>query len=254
MGQNLTMLKYGWLLGWILAAAYAQDETQPPLTDRPDFTESGVVVPVGVLQIEMGTTFEHSNGVKSFNMPELLFRYGFAKRWEWRLGLPDYAHQSGNGANVQGNGDTYLGFKYQAGPTRLGIDISIIPGITLPTGHRAFSDRHAVPETLLCLEQDFAGRMSWAAMLGFSYPQENGRRNLTYHQTLVLGYELNKRWGTFLEYAGIFPRRGDSQHLLHTGFTYALDARSQLDFHFGFGLSKTAPGYFIGAGYAVKRF
>lgn len=248
------MLKYGWLLGLMLTTAHAQDEAQPPITDRPDFTETGVVVPVGVLQLEMGGTFEHGNGVKSFNMPELLLRYGFAKRWEWRLGLPDYAHQSSNGANTQGHGDTYVGFKYQAGPTRSGIDISIIPGVTLPTGHRDFSNRHLVPEALICLEQDLTERLSWAAMLGFSYPEENGSRNFTYHQTLVLGSEMNKRLSLFLEYAGTFPRRGASQHLIHTGLAYTLDSRSQLDFHFGFGLSKSAPDYFIGAGYAVKLF
>lgn len=248
------MLKYGWILGWIWTAAQAQVGTEPPITDRPDFTESGVVVPVGVLQIEMGSTYEHGMGVKTFNAPEMLLRYGFAKRWEGRLGLPDYTHQSGNRTNVQGSGDSYLGFKYQVGPTRSGIDIALIPAVTLPTGHTAFSSGHATPEMLFCFSQDFSKRMSWAAMTGLSYPVENGSRNFTWQQTFVIGNALNERLSIFLEYAGTFPERGDSQHLIHTGFAYVLNSRSQFDFHFGFGLSKASPDFFVGAGYAIKWF
>jgi hypothetical protein len=238
----------------MLTAAHAQVGTEPPITDRPDFTESAVVVPVGVLQIEMGSTYELGNGLKTFNGPELLFRYGFVKHWEWRLGLPDYTHQSGSGTNVQGSGDTYFGFKYQAGPTRSGIDIAVIPAITLPTGHSAFSSGHMDPEMLICLSRDFSEKLSWAAMTSLSYPMENGSRNFTWQQTFVIGSALNERLSMFLEYAGTFPKRGDSQHLIHTGFAYVFNSRSQFDFHFGFGLSKASPDFFLGVGHAMKWF
>lgn len=91
-------------------------------------------------------------------------------------------------------------------------------------------------------------------MTALSAPTETGRRNFTWQQTLVFGYTLNQRLSLFLEYAGTFPRRGDTQYLLHSGFAYALDSRSQLDFHFGFGLSNASPDYFIGLGYAIKLF
>lgn len=126
----------------MLTTAHAQDEAEPVVTDRPDFTESAVVVPMGVLQIESGSTYEQGSGVKIFSGPELLLRYGFTERWEWRLGLPDYAHQSGGGWRINGTGDTYIGFKYQAGPTRTGLDISIIPAMTVPTGDSGFSSGH----------------------------------------------------------------------------------------------------------------
>jgi hypothetical protein len=248
------MLKYGWIIGLMLTTAHAQDKAEPLVTDRPDFTESAVAVPVGVLQIELGSTYEQGSGVKIFSGPELLLRYGFTKRWEWRLGLPDYAHQSGGGSRISGTGDTYIGFKYQAGPTRAGWDISIIPAMNIPTGDSGFGSGHWDPEVLFCLSQDLHDNKSWAMMAALSAPMDTGSRNFTWHQTLVFGYTLNERLSLFLEYAGTFPRRGNAQHLLHSGFAYALDSRSQLDFHFGFGLSNASPDYFIGFGYAIKLF
>jgi hypothetical protein len=70
--------------------------------------------------------------------------------------------------------------------------------------------------------------------------------------TFEVGRSLGGRWKTFLEYAGGFPARGDSQHLLHHGYAYAITPISQADLHVGFGLSSRAPGFFFGGGFSTR--
>jgi hypothetical protein len=245
--------------GWALAvlciglapAARAADPEPELITDRPDFTESSVVVPRGSLQLESGFTWEDDpDGAEIFNLPELLLRWGVLERTELRLGLPQYFRVRGAG-RTDGFGDTYLGLKHQLGPWR-GWDFAIIPAVSLPTGARAFTSDAVDPEVKLTWARDLAERWSLSGMFAFYWPTEGERRNFTWQNTLSLAYSLGERWGTFLEYANAFPKRGGDQHLLHHGYTYAVTQTSQLDMHFGFGLSDAAPDFFIGAGYSHR--
>ena len=70
--------------------------------------------------------------------------------------------------------------------------------------------------------------------------------------TVSFSYALGQRIGTFFEWAADFPSPGGDGHVFHHGYTYALTNRSQVDLHFGFGLTRTAPDFFIGAGYATR--
>jgi hypothetical protein len=55
-----------------------------------------------------------------------------------------------------------------------------------------------------------------------------------------------------VEYSGVFPQRGGTQHLIDFGTAYKPTPHQQLDFHCGFGLSSAAPDYSIGFGYSVR--
>ncbi len=60
-----------------LAVAQGVAPTPELVTDRPDFTESAVVVPLGSLQAEAGATLDRaSDGVRTLAGPELLLRWG----------------------------------------------------------------------------------------------------------------------------------------------------------------------------------
>ena len=62
------------------------------VTDRPDQTESAVVVPVGTLQVEGGATWIRDDGdgveIEAFEAPGTLLRYGLVPRLELRLAWP----------------------------------------------------------------------------------------------------------------------------------------------------------------------
>src|SRR5688572_6026289 len=96
------------LLVLLLAApaAAGEKEREPIATDRPDFTETAIVVPRGSLQIESGFTYEKaSSGEKIFSLPELLFRWGIGEKTELRFVAPDYIRVWDNG-RTSGIGDS----------------------------------------------------------------------------------------------------------------------------------------------------
>jgi Putative MetA-pathway of phenol degradation len=238
--------------------AYSQpspSEEEPELlTDRPDFTETSFVVPLRRLQVEGGFTYaDGADGERVLNAPELLLRYGLAPRTELRLGLPDYVRVRGNGQRVGQFGDTYLGVKQQLGPPGARYGLALIPAVILPTGGRAVTSDHVDPEIVLAWARDLSKAWSVGGILGYAWPTEEGRRNDTFIPTVSFGRSLSDRWGTFFEWAAEFPKRGGDVQLLHHGYTYALRSNSQLDVHFGVGLTRAAPDFFIGAGYAFRR-
>jgi hypothetical protein len=243
------------------AAVCSAQESAPPeqpdpddviATDRPDFTESALVVRRNQLQIETGFTFLRSSGLSSFGAPEALFRYGVGKKFEWRLGLPNYSSFRAGGQNQAGFGATYLGFKYQIGPVGDDVNISVIPAVFAPTGGRGFNSGDWDPEVKFCFSKSLTDRFGISGMLYAAYPTQPDGRNFFLQQTVTLGYAHNNRWGTFYEFVNTFPERGASQHFFHSGVTYLLNRNTQLDIHFGFGLSREAPDHLIAAGYSVR--
>lgn len=218
-------------------------------TDRPDFTESSITVPAGRLQLESGLTYsDESDGSRFLSGPEALFRYGVGRRTELRFIAPNYGRQWSPGAS--GWSDAAVGLKQQLGPVGR-FDVAIIAHATLPT-EGAFSSGRVDPQASLTWSADLAEKWSVAGQFAFSAPTEAGGRNFTFAPTVSLVRELTGRLSTFLEWAAWFPEAGGDIHVLHSGLAYALTEQQQLDLHYGFGLSRAAPDFFIGAGYVVR--
>lgn len=232
--------------------AETQEKPDPIATDRPDFTESALVVGRRVLQMENGFTYVNGRGVYTLNGPETLFRYGVSRNWELRLGLPNYISQRAGGVTTEGFGDTYLGAKVQLGPTKGGWDFSLIPAIFVPSGIRDFSARSIDPEIKFCYAKDLSDRWTLSGMVYGAWPTENARRNSTLQKTLSFGHDLGKGWNVFFEYVGTFSRYSGPEHLYHSGFVYLLNNDTQFDIHYGFGLNNNAPESFIAAGLSIR--
>ena len=250
--QALTIM----LLATIRSTAFAQEPSQakrePITTDRPDFTEAAVVVPRYYLQVENGFTYQKGRHVYSLSGTETLFRYGVANRLELRLGLPDFNRQRTVGKTTSGFGDTYLGVKYQIGPTKNGWDFSLIPAVFLPTGQSGFSSGSADPEIKFCASRELNAKWDVSGMLYASLPTVDGRRNSTLQTTLSFGYALGGRWHTFFEYVGTFSQHDGPEHLSHSGLAYLVNNDMQFDVHYGFGLNSNAPQSFVGAGFSFR--
>jgi hypothetical protein len=88
---HLVRGRAGSLLVLLAAAALPASAQEPELeSDRPDFTESAVVVPGGSVQLEGGGTWLHGDGGRDLlSGPELLLRWGVSRSVELRLVAPD---------------------------------------------------------------------------------------------------------------------------------------------------------------------
>jgi hypothetical protein len=113
----------------------AQNVAQPDIvTDRPDITESGVVVPRATLQIENGLTWTLDHGTQAVDLSESLIRFGILDRTEVRFGLPNYSDRIVGIRLGSGFGDLSFGVKQQLGPLPGDIDLSVIVAVSFPTG------------------------------------------------------------------------------------------------------------------------
>ena len=239
-----------WRAGILLAAWHpALADDQAIVTDRPAVTESSIVVPQEGLQLETGILATDKGGHSVLDLPEANIRFGLLQHTELRVALPDYYH-SLSAAGSSGFGDVGIGVKQQLGPVG-GVDLSIIPSVTFPTGAQIVSSHGYDPALQVPWSTGFAANWTAAGQLAAYWPTSDGRRNRTWEATLLFDRQLTAAWDAFLEYAGDFPQRGGSSQLLHLGAAYKLSSHQQLDVHAAAGLSQAAPRSFAGIGYSI---
>jgi hypothetical protein len=235
------------------AGTCGADAQTPIATDRPQITNSSVVVPCGSLQFENGfLVTTPKGGQRSFDLSETSVRFGIAGKTELRLAVPDYFYNDDTAPGyTNGFGDLILGFKQQFGPTR-GFDVSLIPSVSLPTGANSISSHGYDPALQLPWSRSFAKNWTVAGMFSLLWPTEAARRNLTGQSSVYFDRQLTQPWDAYIEYSGAFPQRSGPQHVIDFGTAYKLSLHQQLDFHWSFALSGAAPDRSIGLGYSVR--
>jgi hypothetical protein len=78
----------------------------PIATDRPQITNSSIVVPCGSVQFENGFQQTSNGGQRSYDLPETSVRLGITNKTELRLSAPDYFFDVDTGAGfASGAGD-----------------------------------------------------------------------------------------------------------------------------------------------------
>jgi len=231
-------------------AAGSDVPSAPIATDRPAGTASSVAVPRGSFQAENGFTETVSQGQRTFDGPETLLRFGVVSKTELRLTAPNYFGQVEMGSGT-GFGDLAIGVKRQLGPAS-GFDVSLILSLSLPTGARPISSHGYDPSVQMPWSRALSPNWTAAGMLAMYWPTQEGHRNVTGGTTFLMDRQFRKRWDAFAEYAGDFPERGGSRHLVHLGAAWKPTPRQQFDVHVGVGLSSAALDQLIGVGYSFR--
>lgn len=222
-------------------------------TDRPQVTNSSIVVPCGSLQLENGFLETGSGGQRSFDLPATSVRFGVTKKTELRLTTPDYFfNQSIASGQADGFGDLVLGFKQQLGPTWGKLDVSVIPSVSLPTGAKRISSHGYDPFVQIPWSRALNSAWTVAGMASVMWPTDGVRRNVTGQSSLYFDRQITAPWDAYVEYAGIFPQRGTPQHAIDFGTAYKPSPHQQIDLHCSFGLSAATPDHTIGVGYSVR--
>lgn len=225
---------------WV-CKGYAQ--TAPDIvTDRPDFTESGVTVSRGGVQIESGLTYVGLDGRSTVSLPELLLRWSPLERFEIRLGIPDYI----GGDAPTGFADGSLGTKVQLGPVG-SWDLAVIAAATVPVGDDVLSSNSLDPEFVVITGHELSSRASFGAQ---AMVMRDGTDELWhYGGTVVVGVDLGGKFGTFGEIKIVDERGNSVVTTIHHGYTYLISPVHQLDVHAGVGFfDEGGREFLIGAG------
>lgn len=236
----------------ILCLAKMIQAEVPIVTDRPDFTESSVVVPLGSTQVESGFTFVRSDRRNElFNAPEVLIRHSLGPKAELRVGLPNYNWLRASGSRQEGWDDTYLGAKFQLGPCK-GNDFAVIPAVFIPAGRKGIRSEALSPEVKFVYSLGLPKDCSLSGMVYVASLEEGGDRITPLQHTISLGIPLRDKVGMFVEHVLDVQRHSRPSQLLHSGLTYQPRPDRQFDLHYGIGLTRNAPDFFIGAGFSIR--
>jgi hypothetical protein len=232
--------------------ACGADAKSPIVTDRPEITESSVVVPCGSLQFENGFAETGNGGQHGLDLPETWMRFGIAGRGEVRFALPDYFSNDDTASGFSsGASDVSVGYKQQAGPVH-GFDVSFIPSLSLPTGTNRISSHGYDPSLQIPWSRGLSKNWTAAGMFSVADPTQPSGRNLTGQSSVYFDWQLTQPLDAWAEYSGSFPERGGPQHIFNFGACYKPSPHQQIDFHWSLGLSAAAPDYSIGLGYSMR--
>jgi len=242
-------------LAFAVNAARADSESCPKpgdeiATDRPDVTNSSLVVPFGSLQSENGINLSARDGGRTIDGPNSRWRMGIAPCLEVLIDVPSYfANVRAPGA--QGWTDVAPGVKWQISPLPGKIDLSVAVGAALPTGSAQIAGRGAQPYLQFPWSIELHEGWGVSGMFTeFFRPAENARR-LT-ETTFVIERKVTERVSLFTEYVGDYPDGARPTLLLNSGGTYLLTPNHQVDFRFAVGLNHNSPNYVVGMGYSFR--
>jgi outer membrane putative beta-barrel porin/alpha-amylase len=248
---RLAALFSGTLAGIVSAAAAECTQPSSPIeTDRPDVTNSSIVVPVGSLQNENGIDTSRDHGANVINGTNSRWRLGIAPCLEVLVDLPTYV-TVWRGDGPSGFGDIAPAVKWQISPVPGKFDLSLTAGAALPTGATAISGPGVQPYLQVPWSIDLGEGWAVTGMeTNFFTPRSDAKS--TYQSTVTIEKEIAERSFLFVEYVGSFPSNGRNSQLLNSGGGYRIDDHHQIDFHVGVGLDRNAPNYIFGVGYSFR--
>ncbi|MBY0112921.1 MAG: transporter [Phycisphaerales bacterium] len=256
-------------------AATSEPVPAPPLiiaTDRPSFSDTAGIAPVGHFQLETGYTFtlRDRDGVETHrhNGPELLARVGLLDdRLELRATTSGHVWSrtdDGTGAgfaSTEGFSDVAVGFKLKLIDQDGLLPRLAVEGITtVGAGRRGISSGRAEPTIKLIwaydLEKLWGDRWKGFGVYGnvnLAYPTTDGDRFVQGAASACGTYAINDTIGVFAEYYLLGPaaKGTDAAHSIDVGGTYLINTRTQLDARMGFGLNRTADNVYVGVGISV---
>jgi hypothetical protein len=239
------------LTGTGVRADTCPQSTDEIATDRPDVTNSSIVVPVGSLQSENGVNTSAQNGRQGVDGTNSRWRLGVAPCLELLVDLPTYLVNT-HGSTVSGFSDVSPAVKWQISPVPGKIDLSIVSGVALPTGTAALAGRGAQPYVQTPWSWELRDGWSISGMLTqFFRPDDISARSST-ETTFVVEKKLTEKFSAFTEYVGDYPQGGSSIQMWNSGGMYHLTKTQQLDFHVVIGLNHNAPTYTVGLGYSFR--
>src|SRR5215470_10287256 len=239
-------------LAWHVAPAGAAEgctQTSAPIaTDRPDVTNSSVVVPVGSLQNENGANISRRAGSDFFDGTNTRWRLGIAPCFEVLIDLPNYVGTF-HGPGASGFGNVTPAVKWQISPIPGKFDLSVTAGVGLPTGAVAIAGPGVQPYLQFPWSVELGGGWAVTGMVTNFFTPADLVNRYTNQSTFVIERQFSERAFLFAEYVGEFPAVGGVSHLFNSGGGYRITHTEQIDFHVGIGLNHNAPAYIFGIGY-----
>jgi Putative MetA-pathway of phenol degradation len=239
-----------------LAAVDARADSCPTAkdeiaTDRPDVTNSSIVVPAESFQSENGVNFRGQDGGQIIDGTNTRWRLGIAPCLEVLVDLPTFFAPV-RGPGISGFTDVTPAIKWQVSPIPGKIDLSLVAGVALPTGTLSIAGPGAQPYLQMPWSWELHDGWGVSGMLTeFFRPSDVVIPAIT-ETTFSIEKNVTEKASLFVEYVGDYPENTSPSQLFNSGGTYRLTPTQQVDFHIALGLNHNAPSYIVGVGYSFR--
>lgn len=244
----------------------------PIVTDRPGFSDSAALVPVGRLQIEGGYTYTRNreNNVDSdhHTFPELALRYSVTDwlelrtKWNgWSITDLDYTQQRyGIHHDVSDSEEGCTDISFGVKIPLLKQDgwmpnLAVIPTIGVPTGKDSVSGtHHLVPE--IKFPWNYALNDMWT-VYGSVLGRVQDANESQFWQTAVTlagAYQATDYMKLYVEYYGVYPelQGQDCDHFVSAGPIFKLSDDISMDLRAGMGINEEAPDFQASIGFGIR--
>ena len=220
-------------------------------TDRPNETESPNVVNQHHLQAESGFSFEKEDEEKTFNVPELILRYGIFKNAELRVESAFKTTQEEN-KDQCGIEPVAIGFKYHLLDNKDAVpDLGIIGRVTIPwLADNAYQQQKYSPEIRLLAQHELSKSAHLGYNLGVHWLSDALESEYIY--TLSADYSLSKKIKFVAETYGFAQSHHHAQNSADIALLYLVNDDFQLDFITGSGIMHSYSQKFIEIGLSFR--
>ena len=234
----------------IFAADGCPNNASEISTDRPDVTNSSVVVPYGSLQIENGVDWTSRRQSDVISGSETRLRLGVAPCTELLADVPMYSY-SLDGRASSGFSDLVVSVKREL-PVPFGFELSATGGLGFPTGASKISSHGYDPYIQVPWSRPITDDWSLHGMFTVTWFTSQQAINPTFEPTLSLEREFGPTRDLFVEYVGDYPNHARPSQILDGGGSWRVTKVAQIDFHLGLGLNSSSPDHFFGVGYSFR--
>jgi hypothetical protein len=225
------------------------------ITDRPDFADATIPVPVGKLQVESGYLFGKTTGTNQHTVGQMLVKTGLTERLELRFGVNSYEKIDTKGGDLSGFGDGSLGIKLRllegsqdTGPGSFNLTTILFSGI--PSGQKDFRATHLSPGAMLTADMALSPNWTWAPFVQYDYIEDELGQYSQFSAGFSFIRPVSKSLGWYFEYYITLAEDTfrDDKNYVASGFAYLVSDDFQLDIYAGTALNGTTPDYFVGGG------
>ncbi len=248
------------VLSLLICFQISYSQVEDISTDRPDQSESPLLVPKGSFQIEAGLTSESDVAttdvkVNILSAPSVLLRYGLAKNVELRAGIELINRKVtvfGTKTSTSGLGPIVAGTKIKLFTEKGSLpEAAFLFILTIPFKKNSeFQSEYIFSEFRLAMSHTLSKRFSLSYNLGGEWGA--GQPGAIGIYTLSLGAVVTKKLSAFAEIYGFLPEGSSPDHRLDGGITYLIMKNIQADASAGIGISDESPDFFIGLGVSVR--
>jgi len=244
-----------------MQCCFAQMTSKTPVakidTDRPDQTESAVLVPEKWLQFEMGIGKQANNiNENEFQHPTLLSKYGINKRFELRLittlltsnnkNIPLAKKNNGGLTPIEVGAKIALWKENKLLPKTSLIFHVGIPKLASPN----YQVNHLAPNFRFTMQHSLTQKTGLGYNIGAEW--DGIHKEATWIYTFAPGINLSEKWYGYIEAFGFISKINKPEHSMDGGIAYYIKPDFKIDLSSGFGISSAAPDWYVAVGASFR--